>query len=989
MGSNDFLVDVIEGIPSFLLRALLNSAKIRTRRDDVTTKKRTPPFFEARPGGAIVGLESRMPWALLQYAPSLLSPLGEHSTRQRLRRWKLLKYRWWTAQQQRQWASTSSTRRGDGGLVGSVNEWISTTSVATFLMGAIFALLVRAYVWSLRHLPVHLYLDRVDHCRARPISSTVSVKIVRLTSLPSDSHISIYQGSSTPAMPLLTSLRGSGLTSGDCQLIARLPSPFPTFSTKELPLALPASAFTTAGSSTAVVPQRVRRLPKRPRRSVTVAASQWRWGALSLFSVGMHQVQSRLAEAFGWLAGGGYTLNGNVAGDGKSSSIVAKTSPSETAVVKVLNSPPLVKLQNLSLDREGRVKSLECAYPFQNRVLRRRGYALGFSDAYGVAMWCSYQLSQLSLTCGGRSSSTRTESFLADPDVPASSRLSAKSFSPTTAAPACNPSSFQVVDDDGDGDGDGVSSSALRGRSTSSPPIVPTKGWSSVSTAGTLRYSQPFDRGHLAPRASVGYSPLSAKDSFYLSNVQVQTPYSNRVLMRKVEGFARKMASGDRTEEVVLQIVGDAAETTDTAGKKASSGGDPRVSVVVDGDDTTSGGKPSGATRQGVRRGKRSKTQKGKSKIDSEAAVAMSPSSTDALHEYRLLARSAVGSPVLRRKLAARMWASLKFMRTTLFAHVPAALSSRWKGGDSAEAPITDEEHATAQSRKQMLLESARRRRASNVAVCVGPLFDKPPSRVARLPSPHRSNADGHSDASKQTSTVHSPPVPVAFFCALMNSSTQHSVAFIVPNCPNSRTPFAGSRGATKHSTATSACGTSFTGQTAPSHLAASSQKHDSCPARRKLRQLAKSHKLELAALTKLTVNSADLTQLPADPRWVEYHVNNISSLREELVTFLRTSLTTTVVLPPKVLERLMGMLYAHSLDQEYAERTRAKIDHQQQRAKSPSVSHGHKHQSKVHSKVHHPQDGNDGDLLGDAHQVFNVSRVRLFGLLRSHQAPK
>eukprot|EP00658_Telonema_sp_P-2_P050651 TRINITY_DN38674_c0_g1_i1.p1 TRINITY_DN38674_c0_g1~~TRINITY_DN38674_c0_g1_i1.p1 ORF type:complete len:153 (-),score=36.91 TRINITY_DN38674_c0_g1_i1:84-542(-) len=39
------------------------------------------------------------------------------------------------------------------------------------------------------------------------------------------------------------------------------------------------------------------------------------------------------------------------------------------------------------------------------------------------------------------------------------------------------------------------------------------------------------------------------------SDVYKRQPYSNRVLMRKIEGLSRKMASGDRTQEVVLDLV--------------------------------------------------------------------------------------------------------------------------------------------------------------------------------------------------------------------------------------------------------------------------------------------------------------------------------------------------------------------------------------------------------------------------------------------------
>lgn len=51
-----------------------------------------------------------------------------------------------------------------------------------------------------------------------------------------------------------------------------------------------------------------------------------------------------------------------------------------------------------------------------------------------------------------------------------------------------------------------------------------------------------YDRGHLAPAADMGWSPIAMAESFFYSNMSPQTPSFNRGIWKKLEGLTRSWA---------------------------------------------------------------------------------------------------------------------------------------------------------------------------------------------------------------------------------------------------------------------------------------------------------------------------------------------------------------------------------------------------------------------------------------------------------------
>jgi len=76
-------------------------------------------------------------------------------------------------------------------------------------------------------------------------------------------------------------------------------------------------------------------------------------------------------------------------------------------------------------------------------------------------------------------------------------------------------------------------------------------------------YKEPvYDRGHLAPRAAIDFSPQSRDETFLYSNMAPQLPGFNRQGWRYLEGYVRKWAE-ERDEIYVVtgSIFQDGAET--------------------------------------------------------------------------------------------------------------------------------------------------------------------------------------------------------------------------------------------------------------------------------------------------------------------------------------------------------------------------------------------------------------------------------------------
>ncbi len=110
-------------------------------------------------------------------------------------------------------------------------------------------------------------------------------------------------------------------------------------------------------------------------------------------------------------------------------------------------------------------------------ILEREGYALGYSFKYKSALWVSYILNKNSIGVDVE----RGEDYYADPDIPAQYRVDPDDYANTG-----------------------------------------------------------FDKGHLAPSASVDFSRKSNDETFAMSNVVLQDPILNRRAWGKLERLIRK-----------------------------------------------------------------------------------------------------------------------------------------------------------------------------------------------------------------------------------------------------------------------------------------------------------------------------------------------------------------------------------------------------------------------------------------------------------------
>lgn len=113
-----------------------------------------------------------------------------------------------------------------------------------------------------------------------------------------------------------------------------------------------------------------------------------------------------------------------------------------------------------------------------DQIVRRDGYALGFSDRHKQAVWVSYELNGTDLSGPHVERSNR---FLPDPEI---------------------------------------AKSAVPGDYTRSG----------------------YDRGHLAPAADMARSGKTMKESFYMSNISPQRPHFNRGIWLELEKQVRHFA---------------------------------------------------------------------------------------------------------------------------------------------------------------------------------------------------------------------------------------------------------------------------------------------------------------------------------------------------------------------------------------------------------------------------------------------------------------
>lgn len=116
--------------------------------------------------------------------------------------------------------------------------------------------------------------------------------------------------------------------------------------------------------------------------------------------------------------------------------------------------------------------------PFEEEIVRHRGYTLGYSEEHEQARWVAYELTEAEVN----GSIERTDNFRIDPGV-----------STGSASP------------------------------------------SDYSHSG-------FDRGHLAPAADMKLSKDYMDESFYLSNISPQVPSFNRGVWRRLENQVRTNA---------------------------------------------------------------------------------------------------------------------------------------------------------------------------------------------------------------------------------------------------------------------------------------------------------------------------------------------------------------------------------------------------------------------------------------------------------------
>ncbi|MEH0158213.1 DNA/RNA non-specific endonuclease [Limibacter armeniacum] len=124
-------------------------------------------------------------------------------------------------------------------------------------------------------------------------------------------------------------------------------------------------------------------------------------------------------------------------------------------------------------------------------VIRHSSFTLSYSEAYEQAEWVAYEVTRAKMQERSQNKIKRTDNFREDPAV--------------------STGSAQLDD----------------------------------------YYNSGYDRGHLAPAASVGYSTQTMSESFFLSNMSPQDPDFNRGIWRKLEEQEREWAFRERAIYVI------------------------------------------------------------------------------------------------------------------------------------------------------------------------------------------------------------------------------------------------------------------------------------------------------------------------------------------------------------------------------------------------------------------------------------------------------
>lgn len=116
-----------------------------------------------------------------------------------------------------------------------------------------------------------------------------------------------------------------------------------------------------------------------------------------------------------------------------------------------------------------------------DRILHRAGYSLGYDDTLRAARWVSYVVTRASHTVGDRRVARSGESFRPDPDIPLELQHLSKAYT-----------------------------------------------------------NSGYDRGHMAPSATVDFTERSNDQTFFMSNVLPQHPKLNRQAWRSLENDVRR-----------------------------------------------------------------------------------------------------------------------------------------------------------------------------------------------------------------------------------------------------------------------------------------------------------------------------------------------------------------------------------------------------------------------------------------------------------------
>ena len=117
--------------------------------------------------------------------------------------------------------------------------------------------------------------------------------------------------------------------------------------------------------------------------------------------------------------------------------------------------------------------------------------------------------------------------------------------------------------------GDMISGAAKRGNDFRSDPKVPTESAQLNDYKGS-----GYDRGHLAPAASMSINSTAMSESFYMSNMSPQEPGFNRGIWKNLEktvrGFVSSEGGSQKEATSSVQCKGIASSTGQRCKNKAT-----------------------------------------------------------------------------------------------------------------------------------------------------------------------------------------------------------------------------------------------------------------------------------------------------------------------------------------------------------------------------------------------------------------------------------